>query len=139
MSKPFLDSNIVLYLLSGDAAKAERVQALLEAGAVISVQVLNEVTSVCLRKLKMPWQEVDALLLAVKAACEVLPLTVASHEKAVELAKRFQLSFYDANIVACALLSGSPVLLSEDMHSGLLIDGLLIQNPFKEPQYLSRT
>ncbi len=139
MSKPFLDSNIVLYLLSGDAAKAERVQALLEAGAVISVQVLNEVTSVCLRKLKMPWQEVDALLLAVKAACEVLPLTVGSHEKAVELAKRFQLSFYDANIVACALLSGTPVLLSEDMHSGLLIDGLLIQNPFKEPQYLSRT
>ena len=139
MSKPFLDSNIVLYLLSGDAAKAERVQALLEAGAVISVQVLNEVTSVCLRKLKMPWQEVDALLLAVKAACEVLPLTVASHEKAVELAKRFQLSFYDANIVACALLSGTPVLLSEDMHSGLLIDGLLIQNPFKEPQHLSRT
>ena len=139
MSKPFLDSNIVLYLLSGDAAKAERVQALLEAGAVISVQVLNEVTSVCLRKLKMPWQEVDALLLAVKAACEVLPLTVGSHEKAVELAKRFQLSFYDANIVACALLSGTPVLLSEDMHSGLLIDGLLIQNPFKEPQYPSRT
>lgn len=139
MSKPFLDSNIVLYLLSGNAAKAERVQALLEAGAVISVQVLNEVTSVCLRKLKMPWQEVDALLLAVKAACEVLPLTVGSHEKAVELAKRFQLSFYDANIVACALLSGTPVLLSEDMHSGLLIDGLLIQNPFKQPQYLSRT
>ena len=132
MSKPFLDSNIVLYLLSGDAAKADRTQALLEAGAVISVQVLNEVTSVCLRKLKMPWHEVDALLLAVKAACEVLPLTVESHEKAVEVAKRFQLSFYDANIVACALLSGTPVLLSEDTHSGMLIDGLVIQNPFKE-------
>lgn len=132
MSQPFLDSNIVLYLLSGDAVKADRAQALLEAGGVISVQVLNEVTSVCLRKLKMPWQEVDALLLAVKAACEVLPLTLASHEKAVELAKRFQLSFYDANIVACAILSSAPVLLSEDMHSGLLIEGLVIQNPFKE-------
>ena len=132
MSKPFLDSNIVLYLLSGDAAKADRAQALLEAGGVISVQVLNEVTSVCLRKLKMPWQEVDALLQAVKAACEVLPLTVASHEKAVEVAKRFQLSFYDANIVACAIFSGAPVLLSEDMHDGMLIDGLVIQNPFKE-------
>jgi len=132
VSKPFLDSNIVLYLLSGDAAKADRAQALLEAGGVISVQVLNEVTSVCLRKLKMPWQEVDALLQAVKAACEVLPLTVASHEKAVEVAKRFQLSFYDANIVACAIFSGAPVLLSEDMHDGMLIDGLVIQNPFKE-------
>ena len=80
----------------------------------------------------MPWPEVDALLLAVKAACEVLPLTVVTHEKAVELAKRFQLSFYDANIVACAILSGAPVLLSEDMHGGMQIDGLMIQNLFKE-------
>ena len=132
MSKPFVDSNVILYLLSGDGAKADRAQAVLQAGGVISVQVLNEVTSVCLRKLKMPWHEVDALLLAVKAACEVLPLTVASHEKAVKLAKRFQLSFFDANIVASALMSGAPVLLSEDMHSGMLIDGLVIQNPFKE-------
>lgn len=131
MTKPFLDSNIVLYLLSADATKADRAQAMLEAGAVISVQVLNEVTSVCLRKLKMPWHEIDALLLAVKAACEVLPLTVVSHELATEVAKRYRLSFYDANIVACALLSGTPMLLSEDMHSGLLIEGLVIQNPFK--------
>jgi predicted nucleic acid-binding protein len=132
VSKPFLDSNVVLYLLSSDATKADRAQTLLEAGAMISVQVLNEVTSVCLRKLKMPWPEVDALLLAVKAACEVLPLTVASHELATEVAKRYQLSFYDANIVASALLSGTPLLLSEDMHSGQLIEGLVIQNPFKQ-------
>ena len=115
MSKPFLDSNIVLYLLSGDTAKADKAEAILAEGGVISVQVLNEVASVCLRKLKMPWEEVDALLLAVKAACDVLPLTLASHEKAVEVAKRFQLSLYDANIVAAALISGSEVLLSEDM------------------------
>ena len=130
MSKPFIDSNVVLYLLSGDAVKADRAEALLEAGGVISVQVLNEVASVCRRKLKMPWEEVDPLLLAVKSACDVLPLTLASHEKAVEVAKRFQLSLYDANIVATALLSGAKVLLSEDMQSGMLIDGLLIQNPF---------
>jgi predicted nucleic acid-binding protein len=130
VSKPFIDSNVVLYLLSGDAAKADRAEATLQAGGVISVQVLNEVASVCRRKLKMPWEEVDALLLAVKTACEILPLTLASHEKAVELAKRFQLSLYDANIVATALVSGAKVLLSEDMQSGMLIDGLLIQNPF---------
>ena len=132
MNKPFVDSNVVLYLLSGDAAKADRAQTLLAAGAFVSVQVLNEVTSVCLRKLKMPWHEIDALLLAVKAACEVLPLTVESHEKAVEITKRYQLSFYDANIIACAIISGAPVLLTEDMHAGLLIEGLTLQNPFKE-------
>ena len=131
MSKPFIDSNIVLYLLSGDAAKADRAQTLMAAGAIISVQVLNEVTSVCLRKLKMPWPEIDDLLMAVKAACEVIPLTVASHEKAVALAKRYQFSFYDANIVACALVSGAPLLLTEDMQHGLQIDGLVVKNPFK--------
>lgn len=131
MSQAFIDSNIVLYLLSGDTAKADQAQALLAAGAVISVQVLNEVTSVCLRKFGMPWPEVEAVLVALKAACKVVPLTVASHEKAVELAKRFQLSFYDANIVASAHLSGAKVLLTEDMQTGLLVDGLVLQNPFK--------
>ena len=130
MSKPFIDSNVVLYLLSGDAAKADRAEALLEAGGVASVQVLNEVASVCRRKLKMPWEEVDPLLQAVKAACDILPLTVASHEKAVEIAKRFELSLYDANIVATALISGAELLHSEDMQSGMHIDGLVIQNPF---------
>lgn len=130
MNKPFIDSNVVLYLLSSDTAKADVAELALEAGGFISVQVLNEVTSVCLRKLKMPWQEVDEVLLAVKAACVVLPLTVETHEKAVEISKRFQLSFYDANIVASALASGASTLLSEDMQGGLLIDGLRIQNPF---------
>ena len=130
MSKPFIDSNIVLYLLSGEAAKADRAEEILATGGVISVQVLNEVVSVCRRKLKMPWEEIDALLLAVKTFCDIQPLTVTSHEKAVEIAKRFQLSFYDANIVASVLLSGAEVLFSEDMHSGMLIDGIRIQNPF---------
>ena len=131
VSKPFIDSNVVLYLLSGDAEKADRAEALLQSGGMVSVQVLNEVASVCRRKLKMQWVEVEALLLAVKSACDVVPLTLASHERAIELAKRFQFSVYDANIIASALMSGADVLLSEDMQSGMLVDGLLIRNPFQ--------
>ncbi len=131
VSKPFIDSNVVLYLLSGDAEKADRAEALLQSGGMVSVQVLNEVASVCRRKLKMQWVEVEALLLAVKSACDVVPLTLASHERAIELAKRFQFSVYDAHIIASALMSGADVLLSEDMQSGMLVDGLLIRNPFQ--------
>jgi len=36
-------------------------------GGIVSLQVLNEVTSVCQRKLKMPWQEIDAVLQALTA------------------------------------------------------------------------
>lgn len=130
MTKPFIDSNVVLYLFSSDTAKADKAEQVLEAGGFISVQVLNEVTSVCLRKLKMTWAEVDAVHLALKATCVVLPLTLATHEMAVQYAKRFKLSFYDANIAASAVSSGASTLLSEDMQSGLMIDGLSIQNPF---------
>ncbi len=130
MSTVFIDSNVVLYLLSSDAAKADRAEAVLNKGGIIRVQVLNEVTSICLRKLKMSWEEIDAVLLAIKAACDVVPLTVESHERAVQIAKRFQLSIYDAHICAAAILSGAKTLLSEDMQRGMKIDVLVIKNPF---------
>jgi len=130
MSAVFIDSNIILYLLSGDPVKADRVENILGKGGIISVQVLNEVTSVCSRKLKMTWEEIDAVLLAVKTACDVVPLTVESHEKAVEISRRYQISFYDAHICASAILSGVEAVLSEDMQNGMKIDGMAICNPF---------
>ena len=131
MSKPFIDSNIILYLLSSDILKADKAEAILEAGGVISVQVLNEVVSVCQRKLKMHWDEIDAVLQAVKASVQVVPLTEATHELAVQLSKRYQLSFYDAHICAATLIAGSTVLLSEDMQDGMLVDNLVVKNPFR--------
>lgn len=130
MSTAFIDSNVILYLLSGDEIKADRAEALLNKGGIISVQVLNEVTSVCLRKLKMTWEEVEAVLLTLKTACEVVSLTLESHDKAIQLAKRYSLSFYDAHICATALLANAKLLLSEDMQSGLKIEGMTIKNPF---------
>jgi predicted nucleic acid-binding protein len=131
LSKPFIDSNVILYLLSSDSSKADQAEAVVEAGGIISVQVLNEVTSVCQRKLKMEWVEIDAVLQAVKASVEVVPLTEASHELAVQICKRYQLSFYDAHICSAALMSASKILLSDDMQNGLVVDGLVIKNPFK--------
>ena len=131
MSKPFIDSNVILYLLSSDHTKADKAEAILEAGGTISVQVLNEVVSVCQRKLKMEWNEIDAVLLAIKASVAVVPLTEATHELAVQICKQYQLSFYDAHICAAALVAGSQHLLSEDMQDGMRVDGLLIQNPFR--------
>ena len=130
MNTPFIDSNVILYLLSGDEAKADRAEELLNKSGIISVQVLNEVTSICLRKLKMSWEEIDAVLLTLKTACAVVPLTLESHDKAVQLAKRYSLSFYDAHICATALLAEAKMLWSEDMQSGLKIEGLSIKNPF---------
>lgn len=130
MSKPFIDSNVVLYLLSSDSNKADKAESLLEAGGVISVQVLNEVVSVCQRKLKLSWGEIDAIMQALKASVEIVPLTEATHELAVQLCKRYQLSFYDAHICSAALVAGCIEVLSEDMQDGMMVDGLVIENPF---------
>ena len=52
----FFDTNVVLYLFSADAAKADRAEALLAAGGLISVQVLNEFAAVARHKLGMTWR-----------------------------------------------------------------------------------
>ena len=49
----FFDTNVLLYLLSKDTAKADRAEILLASGGVISVQVLNEFASVASRKLAL--------------------------------------------------------------------------------------
>ena len=110
--------------------KADRAESLLQSGGLISVQVLNEVASVCLRKLKMSWEEIDTVLETLKSTCEVLPVTLASHEKAVGLAERFQITFYDANIVATAILCGADTLFSEDMQNDMSMESLTVVNPF---------
>ncbi len=128
-----MDSNVILYLLSADTAKADAAEALLVQQPTISVQVLNEVTSVCQRKLKLAWPDTLDLLNAIKANCKVIPLTVGTHAKALEVAQQHHLSFYDAHIVAAAIDCGAQTLFSEDMHHGANIQGVRIHNPFTHP------
>jgi predicted nucleic acid-binding protein len=133
-ARAFIDSHIALYLLSGDAIKADRAEAVIAAGGVISVQVLNEVTSVMRRKLGMTWAETDEVLAGLRAACAVEPLTIETHDTGRHLAERYGLSVYDAMIVSAGMLAGCDRLYSEDMQHGLLMEGQLrICNPFIEP------
>ncbi len=131
--KPFFDTNVLMYLLSADNQKADRAEAILEAGGVISVQVLNEFTSVASRKFKMTYSEIREALSIVKAVCQIQPFTVETHEQGMVIAERFGISWYGSLIVAAALAAGSNRLYSEDLQHGRLIDGrLLIVNPFTE-------
>jgi predicted nucleic acid-binding protein len=129
--KTFIDTNILLYLLSADADKANRAEAIVRAGGLISVQVLNEIANVARRKLTMPWVEINEVLTLIRSICPVGPLTIETHDRGRLVAERYGLSVYDAMIVAAALLAGCKILYSEDMQDGLLIDRRLhIRNPF---------
>ena len=127
----FFDTNVVVYLISGDAAKSSKAESLIGSGGVISVQVLNEFTSVARRKLALTWAEIEDVLEALKANLEIVPLTLGVHERAVALASAHALNIYDASIVAAAIDNDCDAVLSEDMQHGQKFDGLRIDNPFR--------
>lgn len=129
--RPFIDTNIIVYLASGDIRKADRSERILAAGGVVSVQVLNEYVSVARRKLALSWLETREVIEAVKSACEIVPLSVEAQAAAMRLSEVSQLSIYDAAIVAAALEAGCDTLLSEDMQHGQKFERLSIVNPYR--------
>ena len=132
--KNFIDSNILLYLLSADAKKADTAEAILRVGGLISVQVLNEINNVARQKLGMSWTEINQFLATVRALCTIESLTVETHDRGREVAERYGLSVHDSMIVSAALLAGCTTLYSEDMKHELLVDKQLrVVNPFKAP------
>lgn len=130
MAKPFVDTNVVLYLLSSDTVKADRAEEILAAGAVISVQVLNEAAHVMRRKWQMPWGDVREVLNQLGDVCEIVPLTVEMQRRAVDLSQSAGIGIYDANIVSAASFCDSTVLFSEDLNHGQRFERVLVTNPF---------
>lgn len=126
----FLDTNVILYLLSADTSKADRAAELLERGGFVSVQVLNEFTAVAMRKLHMEIAEIREILATVRQLCKVVPLDLTTHDRALELVEHHRLSIFDALIVSAAIGVDCTTLWSEDLHHGHKIERLTIKNPF---------
>ena len=127
----FLDTDVLVYLASGEAAKADRAERLASNGGTISVQVLNELANVARRKMRLSWRDTHILLGTLRQLLAVRPLTVEIHEAGLALAERYHLSTFDAMIVASALEAECEVLWSEGMQHDMVIDGRLrIANPF---------
>jgi predicted nucleic acid-binding protein len=130
--RPFVDTNVLLYLLSADAAKADRAEAVLAARVIVSVQVLNEFVNVARRKFALEWMELTQILADIRRFAEVRDLSVDTHDRGLALAQRYQLNIYDAMIAASALNAGCTTLMSEDFQGGQVFDRRLrVHNPFR--------
>jgi predicted nucleic acid-binding protein len=131
MPASFFDTNVLVYIASADATKADRAEAAVAAGGAISVQVLNELTNVARRKMQMSWADVHTFLDTLRELLTVHPLTLETHETGLRLAERYGFSTYGAMIAASALHAGCDTLWSEDMQHGMVLnEGLRILNPF---------
>jgi predicted nucleic acid-binding protein len=128
----FFDTNVLIYAVAKNDARASKAEALLAGGGMISVQSLNEFVSVARRKLGMSWKEVREFLDLVVILCpKPVPITNETHKGAVAIAEKYGYSIYDALIASTALEAGCKTLYSEDLQDGQVINRqLTIRNPF---------
>jgi len=129
---PFLDSNIFLYAFSAqDLSKQNRASKLVNSPAIISAQVINEVSNNLLKKFAFGNDEVAQFVVDCYEQYRVENITKETFVRAASLRDSYHFSYYDSLIVSASLLAGCSVLYSEDMQDGLIVDdALTIVNPF---------
>ncbi|WP_374760188.1 PIN domain-containing protein [Dyadobacter pollutisoli] len=130
--RPFIDSNVVLYLLDLNGSnKKEIASSLILDLPFISPQVVFECLNVCLRKLKMDRTSSTRFLNELIASTFMQDETEQVVNSALRIFNRYFLQPFDSKIIASALEASCNILYSEDMQHGLVIDDrLTIINPF---------
>ncbi len=133
--RSFIDSNVLIYAEAKDeSVKQKLALALLKhlhqnALGVISTQVLQEYCNVALKKLRLPVTHIRQQL-ALHQQFEVVQITPALIQKALDLNQLRSVSFYDALVVSAAVASGCELLYTEDMNADEIMDRVTIVNPF---------
>ena len=132
----FLDTNILVYAYDLDAGSKRKIALrLVEEGwqnlgqTVISVQVLQEL-HVNLVRLGRPAPEA-ARIVRDFSPWPVVDNTLALLDAALDEQQRWQLSLWDALILAAARFSGAAELFTEDFSHGQDYHGIRALNPFR--------
>ena len=131
--KVFLDTNILIYGYSQDEPDKQQqaIECVQSGDAWINTQVLNETINVLRRKFSLEYSQIRAAVQEITEQFEIAIVSVPTVETALNLAERYQYSYFDSLIVASALEVNCKILYSEDLHDGQQIDNqLMIINPF---------
>lgn len=132
--KVFLDTNILLYAQDADAAAKQRrsrdvIEGLAQSGdGVVSTQVMQEFYVAATRKLGLPPLAVKAVLKTL-AVFEVVQVSPALIQEAIDCSILNELSFWDSLILAAAAAAGCVTIYSEDLNAGQTVLGVRIENP----------
>src|ERR1017187_157372 len=96
----FLDSNILVYLVSKDIAKREKVLSFIFDEYTISTQVVTENVNACLRRLKQTKEKAFEHGQGLINMFNVKLLTPSTLELAFMISNKYQLSWWDSVIVS---------------------------------------
>ncbi|GCL54069.1 hypothetical protein NIES3806_14060 [Microcystis aeruginosa NIES-3806] len=131
--KVFIDTNVLIYGYSEDEPdKRQRAIDCVRSGeAWISTQVLNETINVLKRKFSLSYSQIRDAVQELSEGFPIVLVSVNTIEMALNLAERYQYSYFDSLILASALEAGCQILYSEDLQDGQRIENqLMIVNPF---------
>ncbi|NPV70718.1 MAG: PIN domain-containing protein [Firmicutes bacterium] len=133
----FIDTNVLVYAYDPSVRwKHERAMALVggfwDSGAgCISIQVLQEFYVTVTRKLSIGLpQETAAQIVDDLSTWHVHSPDAQDVLRAIDIECRYKISFWDAMIIRSALRLQCEVILSEDLSSGGVYDGITVINPF---------
>lgn len=129
----FFDTNILIYAFAENDPRLVSAETLVNAGGVVSVQILNEAANTLSRKFRFGWHRINQIIAAILNTCpDPVPLTLDTHHRARRIAERYRYSFYDGLVVASAIEAGCRVLYTEDLQHGQVIERVRIENPFRD-------
>lgn len=134
--RTFVDTNILIYAHDRDAKRKHDVakEALRklwdERSGILSMQVLQEFYVNVTRKIRTPLSKNLARTVISDYIPWCVETTPAELSAAFRIEDESRIGFWDALIVASAAKGGAWRILSEDLASGQLITGILIENPF---------
>jgi predicted nucleic acid-binding protein len=141
--KYFVDTNVLMYAHDkGSGAKHEKAEELIEQlwrdrSGVVSTQVLQELAVNLRRKARKPLDATATReVIADYMTWHVVVNSGAAILDALDIEKRFQISFWDALIVQAAQSSGAEVLYSEDLADRRQYGSIRVLNPLVGPYRL---
>ena len=141
----FVDSNVWVYAVDDDEpVKRARARELLNPRShdtlVTSAQVLSEFYTTVTRKLSRPVAaEVAGRMVDRMAALAVVPIDADRVQEAIAGHRSWQVSYWDALIIAAARSAGCDRLLTEDLADGATYGGVRVENPFSERPRVAET
>ena len=140
MTVVLLDTNVLVYAFdrTEPEKRAQAMKIILDsqtnAVGCLSVQCLSEFFNAVTRGAQ-PKLSIDEALQYVQDYLLAFPthlLTPSIVLLAARGVRDHSLSFYDAQIWACALSNDVPIIFSEDFQDGQVIEGIRFVNPFAE-------
>ncbi|MCY4619111.1 MAG: PIN domain-containing protein [Chloroflexi bacterium] len=132
----FVDTNVLVYAVSSAPEEAEKqaaAQRLLgSVDLVLSVQVLQEFYHQVTRPSRPGRLSHESAIQFVEELSKrfVLPVTVDLFRSATAISQRYQISYWDAAIIAAAEAMSCDAVYSEDLNAGQDYGGVQLINPF---------